>query len=379
MKIALVHDYLVQDGGAERVLHAFHKTWPDAPIYVLFHDKNKFSQFKKAEIHQSFLHFLPFIKKRYRWVLPLMPIATEQYDLSNFDVVLSSTSAFAKGVITNPNTVHISYCHTPTRYLWTDTHDYIKNLKSNFLVKLLLPKLIHKLRIWDKQSADRVDYFIANSHTVQKRIKTFYQKESEVLYPSVICDDFYISEYVGDYFVTGGRLVQYKRFDLVIQTFNRLGLPLKIFGVGPEIKKLKKMSKSNIEFLGRISDKEKAKILSKAQAFIHPQEEDFGITPIESMASGTPVIAYAKGGATETVIDKKTGILFDTQNWESLFDIILHFDRSTFSSQEIKAYANKFDNKKFSNAIQKFVNEVNNNHKNNLKKTTKDLVSKYMV
>ena len=260
MKIALVHDYLAQDGGAERVLKSFHQIWPEAPIFVLFHDNKKVKEFEKVDIRQSFISKLPFGKTKYQWYLPWMPLATERHNLHDFDVVISSTSAFAKGVLTRPDTLHISYCHTPTRFLWTDTHKYIADLKYNKLIKSFLPRLIHKLRIWDKMSTDRVDHFVANSDTVRARIHKYYRRDSDIIYPPVDTDNFFISEDVGDYFVTGGRMVSYKKFDLVISVFNRLGIPLKIFGDGPELKKLKKMSKDNIIFLGRISDKEKAKL-----------------------------------------------------------------------------------------------------------------------
>ena len=374
MKIALVHDYLVQDGGAERVLQAFHKTWPNAPIFVLFHDKKKFTQFSNAQINQSFLKNIPFILKNYKWLLPIMPRATEQYDLTSFDVVLSSTSAFAKGVVTEPKTVHISYCHTPTRYLWTDTHDYVNNLRSNFIIKALLPKLIKKLRIWDKMSADRVDFFIANSQTVQKRIKKFYNKTSDVMYPPIDMTQYQISQDIQNYFVTGGRLVQYKRFDLVIQVFNRLQIPLKIFGDGPELKKLKKIAKPNITFLGRISDDQKAIILASAKAFIHPQVEDFGITPIESMSAGRPVIAYGEGGATETVIPNKTGVLFYEQTWASLLDTVLHFDEHKWDSNDIRLWAAQFDIVLFMCSIKKYVDDK---HRSFVQATQTDLLKAF--
>ncbi|EKE06621.1 MAG: hypothetical protein ACD_18C00314G0024 [uncultured bacterium] len=355
MKIALVHDYLSQDGGAERVLQSFHEIWPEAPIFVLFHDKKKIDSFVNADIRESFLSKLPFVKNKYQWYLPLMPIATEKHDLSEFDVVLSSTSAFAKGILTKEDGLHISYCHTPTRYLWSDTHEYIQDLKYNFLIKLFLPRLIHKLRIWDKNSVDRVDNFIANSHTVLKRIKKYYRCKSDVIYPPVDLDKFFISKEVGNYFVTGGRIVNYKRFDLVVQAFNRLGFKLKIFGDGPGLESLKKVAKGNIEFLGRISDKEKSEILSKAKAFIHPQVEDFGITPIESMASGRPVIAYGVGGVTETVVPGISGLFFYKQDWETLFDTVINFDKYTWDSVKIREQVIRFDEKKFKERIKDYV------------------------
>lgn len=356
MRIALVHDYLAQDGGAERVLKAFHEIWPEAPIFVLFHDRKKITDFDESKIRESFLARFPFITKNFQWYLPFMPGATERHNLDGFDLVLSSTSAFAKGVLTTPETLHISYCHTPTRYLWSDTHSYVADLPYNRLVKLLLPRLISRLRLWDKMSADRVDHFIANSKTVQYRIQKYYRRDSTVIHPPVDFDKFHVSDSVDDYFVAGGRLVPYKNFDLVVQTFNRLHLPLKIFGVGPEEKKLKKIAKNNIEFLGRINDAEKSELLSKAKALIHPQMEDFGITPVETMASGRPVIAYAAGGATETVVPGESGLFFADQTWESLYDAVLHFDHTAWDKNKIREGAAKFRTENFKASIEDYVN-----------------------
>ncbi|PIZ95875.1 MAG: glycosyltransferase family 4 protein [Candidatus Magasanikbacteria bacterium CG_4_10_14_0_2_um_filter_37_12] len=357
MKVALVHDYLSQDGGAEQVLKAFHQIWPSAPIFVLFYDKKKISGFQGADIRQSFIAHLPFGKSKYQWYISLMPLANECHNLHDFDVVISSTSAFAKGVLTRPDTLHISYCHTPTRYLWTDTHEYVADLKYNHLVKAFLPRLIHKLRIWDKMSTDRVDYFVANSGTVHSRIKKYYRRESDIIYPPVETNRFYISPDIRDYYVSGGRLVPYKRFDLLIQVFNRLGWPLKIFGTGPEIEQLKKKAKRNIQFLGRVDDKEKAKLLSHAQAFLHPQVEDLGITPIESMASGRPVIAYGVGGVTETVIPGKTGIFFNEQTWESLLDVLINFDYELWDPDYIRNWALRFNADDFKVRMKNYVEE----------------------
>lgn len=357
MRIALVHDYLSQDGGAEKVLQAFHEIWPDAPIFVLFHDESQLKQFRDADVRQSFIRRLPFGKKKYQWYLPLMPMATERHNLHDFDVVLSSTSAFAKGVLTRPETVHISYCHTPTRYLWTDTHEYIADLKYNALIKAMLPRLMHKLRVWDKMSVDRVDHFIANSGTVAHRIQKYYRRGSDIIYPPVDFSSFSVADDIRDYFVTGGRLVPYKRFDLVVQVFNRLGWPLKIFGDGPELESLKKKAKRNISLVGRVSDEEKARLLRHARAFIHPQIEDLGITPIESMASGRPVIAYGVGGVTETVIPGKTGAFFYEQSWEALLDTLLEFDHTAWNGEEIRQWAEKFAKERFKDQVQKYVSE----------------------
>ncbi len=373
MKLALVHDYLVQDGGAERVLKAFQEVWPEAPIFVLFYDKKKLAEFKDKDIRQSFISKLPWGKKKYQWYLPWMPLATERHNLHEFDVVLSSTSAFAKGVLTRPETMHISYCHTPTRYLWTDTHEYIQELKYNRLIKAFLPKIIHHLRMWDKMSVDRVDHFIANSCTVQHRINKYYRRNSSVIYPPVDTHKFQISSKIGDYYVTGGRLVPYKRVDLVVQVFNRLGWPLKVFGSGPELENLKKTAKNNIEFLGRISDEEKADLLSKTRAFIHPQVEDLGITPIESMAAGRPVIAYPVGGASETVIAGETGVFFPEQTWESLLDCILNFNPDNWDSDKIKQHADKFDLENFKHRVKQYVEDRYEEFKHGLNQCILDI------
>lgn len=355
MKIALVHDYLVQDGGAERVLEAFHELWPEAPIFVLFHDTDRIARFREADVRESFLAHIPGSKKHYQWLLPLMPLANERHNLHEFDIVLSSTSAFAKGVLTRPETVHISYCHTPTRYLWTDTHEYIADLKYNWLIKAFLPRLIHRMRLWDKMSADRVDYFIANSDTVRQRIHKYYRRESDIIYPPVDINRFRISPTIEDYFVTGGRLVPYKRTDLIVQVFNRLRTPLKIFGDGPELARLRQMARPNITFLGRISDEEKATVLSRAQAFIHPQVEDFGLTPIESMASGRPVIAYPVGGVTESIQPGVNGLFFPEQTWESLLDTIVHFDSEAWDPQVIRKTSERFGRDAFKKHIRQYV------------------------
>lgn len=357
MKIALVHDYLAQDGGAERVLKAFHEIWPDAPIFVLFQKKGMVEGFDDADVRESFIGKVPFTENKYQWFLPWMPLATERHNLHSYDVVLSSTSAFAKGVLTRPDTLHISYCHTPTRFLWTDTHEYIADLKYNRLIKAALPRLIHHLRLWDKMSVDRVDHFVANSNTVRQRIQKYYRRDSDIIYPPADVDQFCIGEYMDQYFLAGGRLVPYKRFDLIVHVFNRLGWPLKIFGTGPEMAALKKNAKSNIDFLGRVSDADKVRLFAHARGFVHPQVEDLGITPIESMASGTPVIAYGVGGVTETVIPGETGVFFTEQTWESLLEAVLNFDRLQWDRPRIQEYAQKYGADAFKYRMKQYVED----------------------
>lgn len=368
MKIALVHDHLAQDGGAENVLREIAQIFPDAPIYTLLYDsQNANSFFKNKKIYTSFLEKLPLVKKKYQLFLPLMPYAVESFSFSNYDVVLSDTSSFAKGIITNPRTLHICYCHTPTRYLWSDAFTPINPLEKHFLAKYFVRPISKyyrgRLRIWDRLAADRVDEYIANSHFIKDRIKKYYRKDATVIYPPVEIDRFKINDpstEVGasNYFLVGGRLVNYKRYDIVIEAFNRLNIPLKVFGSGPEEKKLRRMAKkSNIQFLGRVSEEEKAKLYSKCLAFLHPAEEDFGITVVEAMASGRPVIAYGAGGALETVIDGKTGKFFDEQNWAALAEAIVRFKNSDYNSEQIRAHARNFSVEKFRENISKYVEE----------------------
>lgn len=356
MRVALVHDYLAQDGGAERVLKALHEIWPSAPIFVLFHDPKKINYIPTDKIIESFLAKMPFIRSSFPWYLPWMPVATERHDLSKFDIVISSSSVFAKGVITPPHALHVSYCHTPARFLWADSHDYLSDLKRSRLIKIMLPALMHRLRLWDQMSTERVDQFIANSRTVRQRILKYYRRESVVIHPPVTIAQPTTNK-VGQYFVAGGRLVPYKRLDIAIKTFNRLGWSLKIFGTGPELNYLKKIAKPNIEFLGKISEEEKADLLSQARAFIHPQLEDFGITPIESMAAGRPVIAFGQGGATETVRHNITGIFFPEQTWESLYEAVTKFKPFEWDTQKIKEHAAEYSTEKFKTEIKKQIED----------------------
>ena len=362
MKLAFIHDFLSQDGGAEKVLEAMQEVWPNAPTYTLFFDQKRLPQFKNKDIRTSFLQHMPGVKRHYQWLLPLMPLATERYDLREFDVVISNASAFCKGIITGPDTLHISYCHTPTRYLWSDTHQYLKDMRLPFGARALLQPLLSVLRGWDYMAAQRPQTIIANSKTVQERIKTYYNRKSQVVFPPVDVEFFtkdnVKKENQSPFFLCGGRLVPYKRFDLIIEAANRTQLPLVIFGVGPLEKSLKKMAGPTVVFVGKVPSEELRHLYQNATAFIHPQEEDFGITPIEAMAAGCPVIAYGKGGASETVIDKKTGILFYEQTWEALLDTILNFDHTAWDTQRIRAWSEKFAEDRFKVQVQKYVEET---------------------
>ncbi|MCH8049394.1 glycosyltransferase [Patescibacteria group bacterium] len=356
MKIALVHDHLTQSGGAERVLEALQAIWPQAPTFTLLYDERAMSNaFGHRDIRTSFLQKMPFSLKKPRWYLPLMPTATERYDLSGFDVIISSSSAFSKGIIPPSDALHLCYCHTPTRYLWSDTHSYVDELRVPRIVKRFLPPLLTHLRAWDRLAADRVDFFIANSQTVKRRIAKYYRRESDMIHPPVDVDQFSISERPKDYYLIGGRLVSYKRYDIVIDAFNKLGLPLKVFGTGPIEIDLRRQAADNIKFLGRVSNEERSRLFADAIAFLHPQEEDFGITPVESMAAGRPVIAYRKGGALETVEDGVTGLLFDEQSWEEIADTILHFRPEAFDPRAIRKHTEQFSLQAFHENMHDYV------------------------
>lgn len=358
MKVALVHDHLAQDGGAENVLRAFSEIWPDAPIHVAVHDPEQANPFfRNREIKTSFIQNMPLGVRKYQWYFPFMPSAVESFNFSDYDVVLVSSSSFAKGVLTTPDVLHITYCHTPTRFLWSDTHSYIEELNVNKLVKMALPVMLSRVRVWDRLAAERTNHYIANSREIQQRIMNYYNRDSDVIYPPVDLSDFRVApkEEIGDYFLAGGRLVPYKRFDLLIDAFNALGKPLKIFGDGPALDDLKKRARPNIEFLGRVSDEQLKELFSKCAAFLNPQYEDFGITMIEAMAAGRPVIAYARGGAREIVDHGTTGILIEYQTWEDFAEKLIGFDKYAFDPQVIREKALTFDVNRFKNSIRQFV------------------------
>jgi glycosyltransferase involved in cell wall biosynthesis len=348
MRIALVHEYLNQFGGAERMLQVLCAMFPRAPIYTLIYDSSATGGvFEGRDIRTSFLQKIPFTRNHHRLFPLLMPVAVEQFDFSEFDIVLSVSASFAKGVITKPKTRHISYCLTPPRFLWDSSQRIVDDFSFPSPIKRLLPPFISYLRTWDQEAAVRVDEFWAISNFIKERIAKYYRKDSTVIYPPVNINKFHISTDIKDYFFMTGRMVPHKKFDIAIRAFNRLGIPLKIAGIGPDYKKLRTLAKGNVEFLGLISDEQLSDYYASARGLVFPQEEDFGIVPLESMASGRPVIAYRSGGAVETVIEGRTGMFFDTQDEEGIIEAVNRFNAGKYDPAECRAQATKFDIKVF--------------------------------
>lgn len=357
MKIALVHEFLNQLGGAERVLKNFLEIWPDATIHVLLYDNEKtsgiFEPYKKVI---SFLEKMPFIRTHHRLYLSLMPFGVESFRFDNYDVVISDSSSFAKGAKARGK-LHICYCHTPTRFLWSEGEDYLSNQPYPSVIKMLARPVMPLLRGWDRKAARRPDYFIANSENVRQRIRKYYDRDSVVIPPPVDTELFHPEGKKENYYFVASRLEPYKKIELVIEAFNRLQLPLKVAGSGTSSGKLKKMAKANIEFLGRISDEELRRRYSEARAFIFPAEEDAGIMVLEAQSCGTPVIAFGKGGALETVVKGVTGEFFPEQNSDSLIAALNVFNPSKFDARVIRDHALQYDKRVFQNNIRSFVED----------------------
>lgn len=357
MKVALVHDYLNQMGGAERVVLALHELFPEAPLYTSIYDPQRVDPaFQKIDIRTSFMQKLPFVTKHHQPYLPLYPFAMEELDLRGYDLVLSSSSAFGKGIIVKPGTLHICYCHTPMRWCW-NYREYVEREQLGGIARRILPFLITWLRLWDQTSAMRVDHFIANSPVVAERIEKYYRRESVVIPPPVEAERFLFDPAAQPekYFLSLGRLAPYKRVDLAIEACNRLQLPLVVIGNGRDEKRLKALAGPTIRFMGRLSDDEVLQYLSHCRAFIFPGEEDFGITPLEVQASGRPVIAYGAAGALASVVDGVTGTFFYEQTVESLTAVLSSFDERRYDPQTIRNHSLDFDKPRFQRRILQFI------------------------
>jgi len=367
LRIALVHDWLTGMRGGEKVLEVLCELYPQATLFTLLHNKGSASEtIEKMDIHTSFINRLPLKATKYRNYLPLFPRAIESFDLSGFDLILSTSHAVAKGARPAPRALHICYCHTPMRYVWELYEEYFGPGRAGVLTRAAMSIIAPRLRVWDVRSSDRVDFFIANSRNVADRIRQYYRRPAEVIQPPVNVDQFVVSEKDEGYYLIVSALVPYKRVDLAIQAFNELGEKLLVVGSGPESKRLRSIANRNIQFLGWQNDLELSRLYAGCRALIFPGVEDFGIVPLEAMASGKPVIAFGKGGALETVVDDSpsaSGIFFHEQSVSALKDAVAQFSSSKFDPFMIRSHAERFARPQFKERIRRFVAEKLELHK----------------
>ena len=359
MRVAIVHYWLIKMRGGEKVLENLCKIYPNADIYTHVYNKNKISTIiNNHTIKTTFIHYLPFSSKFYKLYLPLMPLALKLLNLKKYDLIISSESGPSKGFIKSSNALHVCYCHSPMRYLYDMKEEYLRNY--NFFYKKVINLIFLFMKKWDIDSSKKIDLIIANSNFVANRIKKYWKKDSQVIYPSINIDEFFISNEKKDYYLVLSELNEYKRIDIAIDAFNKLNKPLYIIGDGPLLNKFKNMSNTNITFLSNIDNRQKSIYLSKSKALVFPGIEDFGIVPLESMASGTPVIAYKKGGVLDYLEDGLNGIFFNKQSSKSLINSIKKFEKekNAFDPNKIrKSVLNfTFDNfsSNFNNAIKKY-------------------------
>lgn len=350
-KVAIVHDFLLKLGGAERLVQALSEMFPDAPIYTLLYDEKKVGHiFPKERVRTSGLQKLPkFLRNRYRYFFSRMPKEVELWDFSAFDLVISSSGAYSHGIVTPVKTKHVSYCHSPMRYAWDYAHEYLNEQKLHGLKRFIVANLMKRVRMWDIAAADRVDFYIANSEHVRKRIRKYYRMDSTVVYPPVDVDRFRPQKKHDDYFLIVSTLTPYKKIEMAISLFNKLGKRLVIVGDGPARSYLELIKGPSVELTGFLSDDEVKKYMQNCRALIFPSEEDFGITPVEAMAAGKPVLAYGRGGILETVIPGKTGELFAEQTIESMEDGLgrLILNENQYKIADIREHAEQFSREKF--------------------------------
>lgn len=358
MRIALVHYWLVRERGGEKVLKAIHEIYPEATIFTNVHDPARTPSFKDAKIETSFIQKLPFAKSLYQNYLPLMPAALEALDLSSYDLVISSESGPAKGVLARPGATHISYVHSPMRYIWNMYSDYIRN--ANPAVRAAFPFVANYMRIWDVTSAARVDHIVSNSHNVAARVRRYWGRPSDVIHPPVDIDSYQLSTTNEGYYLYVGELVDYKRADIVIDAFARMKRRLVVIGGGKDLDKLAARGGDNVQILGRVGAAELSQHYANCRAVVFSAEEDFGIVPLEAMASGKPVIAYAAGGALESVLPNKTGLFFPEQTPEAVIQAIEAFEamENKFDPAAIRAHAETFATPVFKAKFQALVDRA---------------------
>jgi glycosyltransferase involved in cell wall biosynthesis len=361
MKVALVHDWLTGMRGGEKILEVFCELFPDATIFATIHNEGMMSPaIEHMNIKTSFIQHLPLKTKKYRHYLPLMPAAMNALDFSGFDFILSTSVAVAKAAKPRDDAVHICYCNTPMRYIWDQYDEYFGEGRAGLMTRAAMALAVPHLRRWDVRTCSRVHYFIANSHNVAERISRIYHRPSDVIYPPVSTDLFSVSEKDDGYYLVVSALVPYKRVDLAIEAFNKIGEKLLVVGAGPEMEKLKSLAKGNIEFLGWQSDESLSKFYAGCRALIFPGVEDFGIVPLEAMASGKPVVAFARGGALETVVGdgaSPTGVFFQEQTVNSLVSAVKGLTQMKFDPYAIRKHTEKFDRKEFKRQMVEYISK----------------------
>lgn len=363
MKVAIVHEWFDVYAGSEKVVEQILNIYPEADLFAVvdFLPDNQRDFIKGKKVTTTFISSLPFAKKKFRSYLPLMPLAIEQLNLTGYDIVISSSHAVSKGVITGPDQLHVSYVHSPIRYAWDLQHQYLHESGLDRGIRSWLVRyLLHRVRKWDVTTSNRVDCFVANSNFIKRRITKVYRRDSKVIFPPVAVSDFSFTEKKKDFYLTASRMVPYKKMDIIVDAFTRMPEKrLKVIGTGSELKKIGAIAKghSNIELLGYQSFSNLKANMQDAKGFIFAAEEDFGITPVEAQACGTPVIGYGKGGVLDSVVDGKTGVLFDHQTAHDIVLAIQKFEQLKFDPREIWNHAQQFSNEEFKNSFGRLVTE----------------------
>lgn len=365
--VGIVADWLVTSAGAESVIKELIRVCPDAVLYAVtdFISEKDRAGFSNKVAKTTFIQKLPFAKKHYQFYLPLMPLAIEQLDVKSHDIVISSCHAVSKGILTGPDQLHISYVHSPMRYAWDLQHQYLKESGLDSGIKSLFAKwFLHKIRIWDNRTTNGVDYIIANSHFIARRIKKVYGREADVIYPPVDVDRFKLNESKEDYYLTASRMVPYKRMDLIVEAFKNMPeKKLVVIGDGPEMDKIQHHASANIKIIGYQSDDVLQEFMERARAFVFAAEEDFGIVVVEAQACGTPVIAYGRGGALETVrpygVPNPTGIFFDRQSVGDIIDAVERFEKiqGDLSPADCRNHAMKFSVQRFRDEFETYLKD----------------------